>query len=393
MPTHILDLDLSAPLPDLDQQDGDAGLLALVRWRGQPVGLARLDAVPDRLTGDQLRAAITAQVAPPEVVPPIPPAPAPLSIIVCTHERPDDLIHCLDALQPLAAAGHEVLIVDNAPRTSRTAALAARYPYRYLCEPRIGLDNARNCGLRAASHALVAYTDDDVVPDPRWVDALAQPFAAPEVGCVTGLVFPLELETPAQEQFEVYCAHRRTFTRRTFSAPELPPAAGGAVGMGANMAFRRDLLLRLGGFDPRLDGGTATCSGGDTDMFARVLASGARIVYTPSALVWHRHRREEAQLRKCIFGYGVGLYSFLTKRLVEAGDWETLTIGARWFAGPLTKAAWRRLRGRPTVPLVLLLLEMGGAFLGPLRYWQETKRQAASTRLSVSPQSPEMQSR
>jgi GT2 family glycosyltransferase len=270
--------------------------------------------------------------------------------------------------------GHEVIVVDNAPTTPRTAKIAVDYPVRYLCEPQIGLDNARNCGLRAASHPIVAYTDDDAVPDLKWATAITEPFADPSVGCVTGLVMPLELETPAQQQFEVYCQHRRTFERRVLTIPETPPSTAGIAGMGANMAVRRDLAVRLGGFDPRLDGGTATLSGGDTDMFARILEAGASIVYAPEALVLHRHRREMDALRHCIFGYGVGLYSFLTKRVVEARDFQALVTAVRWWGGPLVKAVWRRIRGQATVPLDLLLLEAWGAFLGPWRFWQETKR-------------------
>jgi GT2 family glycosyltransferase len=341
-------------------------VFALVRRGGRPAGLLRLagDAV---VTPARLRAALAAQLRMPGEAAPACRA-TPVSVVVCTHERPEDLRRCLDGLLPAAAAGHQVIVVDNAPRSERTLALVARYPFRYLCEPRVGLDYARNRGLRAAKHAIVAYTDDDAVPDSGWVDAIAQPFADPEVGCVTGLVLPLELNTRAQERFELYCAHRRSFARRVFAAPATPPAAAGIVGMGANMGLRRDMALRLGGFDTRLDGGTPTRSGGDTDIFARVLDAGARIVYTPDALVWHRHRSDEPALRRCIFGYGVGLYSFLTKRIVEQWDIGALPVAARWLLGPIVKAAWRYARGDEAVPPVLLALEAAGACLGPLRY-------------------------
>jgi GT2 family glycosyltransferase len=346
-----------------------------VRWHARPIGLARLNAIEGIVSPAQLEAAVQAQVTIPKATSSALIASSRLiSIIVCTHEHPDDLRRCLEALMPIAATGHEVLVVDNAPRTSQTSEIVTHYPYRYLYEPQIGLNNARNCGLYAASHAIVAYVDDDVVVDVNWAKAIVQSFETAEVGCVAGLVMPLELETPAQEQFEIYCMHRRDFTQRMFTAPKLAPAAAGVVGMGANMAFRRDLLLELGGFDPRLDGGTATCSGGDTDMFARVLEAGAQIVYTPDALVWHRHRREQDELHRCIFGYGVGLFSFLTKRLIENRDPQALFTAVRWFAGPLVKAAWRRLRGQAAVPLDLLLLEAGGACLGPWRFWQECRR-------------------
>jgi GT2 family glycosyltransferase len=139
------------------------------------------------------------------------------------------------------------------------------------------------------------------------------------------------------------------------------------------MALRRDLALRVGGFDPRLDAGTLTRSGGDTDMFARMLDAGQQIAYRPDALVWHRHRREMHELNDCIFGYGVGLYSFLTRRLLEQHDYGVPIIAGRWFVGPLVKAAWRRLRGRPAVSWPLLLREAGGALLGPWFFWRATK--------------------
>jgi len=183
-------------------------------------------------------------------------------------------------------------------------------------------------------------------------------------------VLPAELEPRAQRRFETYCAHRRIFARQEFAAPQTPPATAGIVGMGANMALRRDLVLALGAFDPRLDGGTPTCSGGDTDMFARVLAAGSRLVYTPDARVLHRHRREEAELRRCVFGYGVGLTAFLTKRVLEEHDPYALVVAARWTAGPSLKAAWKWLRGRPATDPDLLLLEALGAVVGPLRYWR-----------------------
>ncbi len=403
MPTYITIIELGAPLLPIALGPHYNGLLALLRQDGRPVGLLRLRGRA-QITAEQLRSAIDAMHSglvsyPPASAPssgaealhnirgegqePISPISliSPISIVICTHERPDDLRRCLEALAPAAAQGHEIIVVDNAPRSGRTAEVAARFPYRYLVEPRQGLDHARNCGLLAASRSIVAYTDDDAAPDPHWVAAIAAPFADPQVGCATGLVLPIELESAAQEQFEIYCLGRRSFAGQIFSAPSTPPSTAGVVGMGANMALRRALAISIGGFDPRLDGGQPTCSGGDTDMYARVLDAGASIVYTPEALVWHRHRRTLAELHSCIFGYGIGLYSFLTKRLVEQGDIYALITAARWWAGPLVKAAGRKLRGQPVPAANLLVCEAAGAFLGPARLWQATAREAANRRL------------
>jgi glycosyltransferase involved in cell wall biosynthesis len=375
MSIMIADLELTRPLPRLLPLNGATGILALVRSHGRPIGLVRLTAHGSSFTAAQLEAAIAAQIAQPEDVPVTTPQPSePISIVVCTHERPEDLRQCLSALLPMLDMGHEVIVVDSAPDTPCAAELAAEYPFRYLREPRPGLNIARNTGWRAASYSVVAFTDDDAISDPAWADMIDRAIQPVDVGCVTGLVLPRQLDTNAQEQFELYCAHRRAFRREVFAAPRLRPAAAGVVGMGANMAFRRDLLKHLGGFDPRLDGGTPTCSGGDTDMFARVLESGWHIAYEPAALVWHRHRRTDQQLQDCLFGYGVGLFSFLTKRLVEARDWRAAVVAGRWFIGPFVKAARRRWQGQPSVPLLLLLLEALGACVGPWRFWQATRQ-------------------
>jgi len=377
VPTYVTTIELSEPIRPIDLPPAAEGLLALLRFAGRPVGMLRLRG-SGRFSAEELRHGVGQQFGPlPARLRPEPAIPAgPISIVVCTHERPDDLERCLAALAPAAAAGHEVIVVDNAPRTGRTAAVAARFPFRYLVEPRQGLDHARNCGLAAATHPIVAYTDDDAVPEPDWPAAISAPLADPAVACVTGLVMPLELETEAQEQFEWYCLGRRTFERRVFAAPATPPSTAGVAGMGANMALRRELALDLGGFDPRLDGGMPTCSGGDTDMFARVLDAGAQIVYTPDALVWHRHRRDMRDLRDCIFGYGVGLSSVLTKRVLEQRDMRALVTAARWWAGPPMKAAWRWLRGQPAPPAELVLREAAGVLFGPARL----RRSAAAVR-------------
>jgi len=375
MSMRVADIEWSAPLPAFDYLGSASGVLALVRWHGRPVGQVHVNAIQGAVTPDMLQAAIEAQVGPSDVsVAKSITLARPVSIIVCTRERPDLLRACLEALQPHAAQGHQVIIVDNAPSCDATAVLVSQYPYQYVSEPTPGLNVSRNRGVAVARHDIVAFTDDDCVPDPAWLRALTAPFADPLVGAATGLVMPLELETVAQERFEAYCGNRRIFQQRLFRAPETPPSTAGVAGMGANMAIRRVLLQEAGGFDIRFDGGTPTLSGGDTEMFSRLLAAGQAIAYCPDALVWHRHCRDMARLRKIIFGYGVGLYAVLTKRLLEDHDWGVCLTAPRWLVGPPLKAAWNRLRGRPATAPDLVWCEFWGALRGPWRYQQVTAR-------------------
>lgn len=304
---------------------------------------------------------------------------SPVSVIVCTHERPDDLARCLERLAPLQREGHQVVVVDNAPATERTAGVAAAAGVLRVLEPHKGLDRARNAGAAAARHDLIAFVDDDVVVASGWIEAIQECFQDPAVGCSTGLVLPLELETEAQEQYELYSQHRRRLTPYTYSKTNTRPSAAGMVGIGGNMAFRRGLLADLAGFDVRLDAGTGTRSGGDTDIFARVLDAGWAIRYSPDMMVFHRHRRTMRELRSCVYGYGVGVYSLLTKRCFEHGDPGALVTAARWLVGPIAKTVRARALGRRTAPWTIVLAETAGAACGPIFFARETLRLRRST--------------
>jgi hypothetical protein len=237
-----------------------------------------------------------------------------------------------------------------------------------------------DAGLAAAHHDLVAFVDDDVVVTGFWRGNIAREFASPQVACVTGLVLPIELETKAQEHFESFSAHRRTFERRQFSrSAGLVPSRADVAGIGANMAFRRRVLVALGGFDTRLDAGTRTRAGGDTDMFARVVDAGHDIVFVPKAQVWHRHRRTMAELHRCVFGYGAGTFAMLTKR-VMLGDLRAAETAARWVAGTTLKALRLRLTGEPAPPLRVNVAEWAGALCGPVLFALEAWAQGASAR-------------
>lgn len=392
MPTQVVELDAGSAPSTLRVRDDVTGVLVVITDDGRPIELVRVRrpadgllrsaellkarprprAVVDRSSTDEQRAA------------PVPAAPR-VSVVIPTRERPDDLARCLESLARPENSRHEVIVVDNAPVTTRTAAVAARFGVRHVVEPKPGIDNARNAGVAVARHDIVAFIDDDAVASPKWMTAIGEPFADSRVGCVTGLVLPLELETKAQEDFELYCHHRRDFQRRVYSRESLRPSAAGIVGMGANMAFRRRLLVELGWFDPRLGTGTSTRGGDETDMFARIFDAGWLIVYSPSAFVWHRHRRTSRELRACVFGYGVGLYSMLTKRLLEQRDLGALITGARWLLGPPLKAARAKIKGAPSAPWRVVLAETVGAPLGPFCFGYETWRNRA--RLSTAPAS------
>jgi len=255
-----------------------------------------------------------------------------VSVVVCTRDRPEELRSCLQRLRALTHPHLEVVVVDNAPSDERTRtvvaeAAAADPRFRYVRESRPGLAVARNPGLAEARGALLAYTDDDVAVDPRWIQGLLRGFGRDDrVVCVTGLVCTADISSPAEEYFDARAASWSTRCEaELFDLAEhrrpgfLYPYSAGIFGTGANFAFDRAFLERLGGFDEALGAGTPTRGGEDLDVFVRVLRAGGVLAYEPAAMLWHHHRADDAALMKQLYGYGTGLSAFLTKCLLQAG--------------------------------------------------------------------------
>jgi glycosyltransferase involved in cell wall biosynthesis len=292
------------------------------------------------------------------------------SVVVCTRNRADLLRDCLDSLMKIRDGKGEIIIIDNAPSDDSTLELATHYPVRYLREDRAGLNWARSTGARAARGEVVIYTDDDAIVDPAWVSEILKQFRSNRVGAVTGMVMPFEIETQAQELFEIYGGLGRGFDRRVYDYTIIPPIAAGMVGSGVNMAIRRDLILAMGLFDTEMDCGTVTQSGGDTYAFYLLLAQGYQIIYTPKAFVWHRHRRDYASLRNTLMGYNIGVLAFLTRCLLLHGEWQAPLIALSWFKNDHLKQIGRAVLRQPRrLPFDLILAQIHGFFIGSFTYF------------------------
>jgi GT2 family glycosyltransferase len=313
--------------------------------------------------------------------------PGKAAVVLCTTgAQHDALARCLQALTRLNTRDFEVIVVDNRPALTQTRDLVdgfvAPCRVRYVAEPRPGLAQARNTGVAVAHDATyVAFTDDDVVVDPEWLAWLLEPFTQPEVHAVTGLVMPLGLGSLAEKRFEHYAGFGKGVSAARYDLGEhaaaerfLYPYWGGMFGSGNSMAFRRDALDAVGGFDPALGAGTPTAGGEDLAAFTDVVLNGGQIVYAPRALCWHEHRGDEQALRKQVRDYGIGLTAVLWRYLV----------GDRRFAARLVRSlpaivALTRSRGAEReldqMPADLARLELRGRLLGPWRY-MVSRRQA-----------------
>ena len=295
----------------------------------------------------------------------------PATIAICTRDRLDDLARCLEALENLPDDGQEILVIDSASRDGAALRdLVARHRQARVIRLDLpGLNRARNAALRAAAHDIVAYTDDDAVPDPGWLRALLRNFHQPRTLCVTGLTLPAELETEAQEIFERTNGFSRGHALRVFDGVDVDPFDVARIGAGVNMAVRRSIVEQVGAFDEALDAGTATRSGGDHDMFTRILAAGYVIVYEPAAMSRHRHRRSWQELRDALDGYGTGVLAYLTAHALR-GDVGAALVGARWIGSQLLDLAGRTKRQVHPLPRDLALAQLAGSMRGPFAYFK-----------------------
>ncbi len=202
------------------------------------------------------------------------------TVVICTRNRPALLQKCLAAIAHLDPAPDAVLVVDNSEGNRETGNIAREFGAMYTTEPKPGLSRARNRGLAECDTDIVVYLDDDAIPAPDWLGLLLAPFADEKTGASTGRV--ITPQSSHQEQCEE--------TPRSLSNQEprwFEMAAFGGMGLGSNMALRKLASTSPKLFDERLGRGAPFQIGEENYAFARLLANGYRVVYLPSAVVFH----------------------------------------------------------------------------------------------------------
>jgi glycosyltransferase involved in cell wall biosynthesis len=252
-----------------------------------------------------------------------------LSVVVCTRDRPHYLRRCLLSLTSAFPAPDEIIVVDNAPSTDETRKLVMQNPkIRYVLEPRPGLDRARNRGAVTAAGDIVAFIDDDATVHRAWAAAIRAGFRDDEVKAVAGLVLPAALDTKAQLLFEQHWGFGRGYRALRYDAAYFERlkwrgVPAWYVGAGTNMAFRREVFDEVGLFDELLDVGAAGCSG-DSEMWYRLLAAGMVCLYSPRAVAFHLHRRELPELSRQLHYYMRGHTAALCTQFARHLHWGNL---------------------------------------------------------------------
>ncbi|MET2011727.1 glycosyltransferase [Microbacterium chocolatum] len=278
------------------------------------------------------------------------PAPEDVTVIVCSRDRPEMLRAALTSVQEASPPEVGVLVVDSGSETDETRDVAADAGVDYVRAHR-GLSIARNAGLVAADSPIVIFTDDDCHPAPGWIEAALPHFAEARVATVTGRMLDHTVAEDAPY-------HRRSRYER--------PVTGIDAGHGAVMAFRREVVLRIGGFDDALGAGQPMAGAEDLDIFTRMLLAGTSIVHEPDCLVRHTNTRAGDAYVRLHEGYGRGLGAYLVKHL-RTHPVLGLRLGWRLKGRTLVRIA-RGLRRRRSVAHDVALLR--GMAVGARTMWR-----------------------
>ena len=223
--------------------------------------------------------------------------------------------------------------------------------------------------------------------DAQWLAGLEEAVAEhPDAAAVTGLVVASELTTDAQVAFEAGGGFGRGCRKLRYAGPALPgnslyPLGAGIFGAGCNMALRTDAVRALGGFDEALDTGPPLPGGGDLDIFFRVIHAGHALVYEPRMLAFHRHRADNAGLRRQYWSWGEGFMAYLDKTL--RAEPALRPRGARltvwWLRHQLREVAKSATARHPLNP-DLTLAELAGGLAGMTGAYGRSRRRVERIR-------------
>ena len=249
-----------------------------------------------------------------------------VSVVVCAYNAADTLEDNLQSLERLTYPDYEIVLVNDGS-TDATAEIAGRHPrVRVIDTPNQGLSAARNVGLAEATGEIVAYTDADTRVDQDWLTFLVQPFLTSEV---VGSGGPNVV--PADDPPIAQCIARApggpTHVLLDDRIAEHVP--------GCNMAFRRNALLAIGGFNP-----IYLRAGDDVDVCWRLQARGWKIGFASSALVWHHHRASVRAYWRQQVGYGEGETWLMAHHPEKFLDGRMLWRGRIYSPLPFVRSLW-----------------------------------------------------
>ena len=237
-----------------------------------------------------------------------------VSVIMATKNRPDLLMQALNSLQEQTLPEFEIIVVDNAADPHVAWAIedfneTARVKVRYIPHDSGGISGARNAASYQTTGDLLAFTDDDLTFDPKWLSAQLEKFNEhPEMAAAGGHVVPLWEQSPPEWLLD-YIGDSKTFpVLALIKLSDHFSISSDNIFFGCNMVIGRRVLFEHGGFQPSYINGR-TVGSSEWGIVLRLQKAGEMIGYVPDAIVYHHippHRMTVEYIRRWAWHAGAG---------------------------------------------------------------------------------------
>jgi GT2 family glycosyltransferase len=252
-----------------------------------------------------------------------------VSIVVCSCNGARTIAETLAALESLEYPDYEIIVIDDGS-IDQTSTIANKHSVRLIRTENNGLSAARNQGLAAATGEIIAYIDDDAYPDPHWLTYLAASFLRTEHAGIGGP----NLAVPGDGAIADCVANAPGGPIHVLLSDDIAEHIPGC-----NMAFRREKLLAIGGFDPRF-----RAAGDDVDLCWRLQERGWTLGFAPSAVVWHHRRNSIKSYLKQQFGYAKAEALLADKWPAKYNSAGHVTWQGRLYGKGIVEAVFARSR-------------------------------------------------
>ena len=210
-----------------------------------------------------------------------------ISVVISTYNRAETLRRTIESMFFLRYPLFEVIVV-NGPSTDGTEAMLAEYAdaIRIIHCPQRNLSKSRNMGIAGAAGDIIAFIDDDAIPEPDWLDQLSSLYKDPKTAAVGGFIRD-HTGVRYQAKYVVADLFGRGEPFETLEQADCDETVDGERFFsltGTNSSFRRSALLRIGGFDEVFEYFLD-----ETDVNLRLVKSGFRSAVAPQAEVHHKY--------------------------------------------------------------------------------------------------------
>lgn len=261
-----------------------------------------------------------------------------ISVIIATYNRCESLKDTLESLLNQECDGrlvYEILVADNNSK-DRTKQVVESYKGKfngklsYLFESRQGKCYALNRGIKEAKGEIVAFTDDDVIVDKRWLIEIKNTFKNSKIGIVGGLINPIWLSERPHWLSEKFYG---MLSIQNYGDGPFIATSDAQLPSGANFAFRKNLFYKYGLFDGKMK------FAHDTEICLRFLRKGIQLGYNPQIVVYHKvipSRLKKKYLYQWFYRRGK-LYNYITN--------HTITEILRGFFDKVSSFIWCSIKG------------------------------------------------